>query len=76
MNDGVLWTDVHALLHLLEFRLRENTAVTAQAAGGKPKRQKFNPTPWKQPRNTVGNKGSATTEQVLAYLDSLKPKRN
>lgn len=73
MNDGVQWTDLHALMNLVEFRLRENTAATINAAGGKASMPKHNPKPWVKPTNVLGDSGGRSDADVMAYLDSLAP---
>ncbi|AQY55623.1 tail assembly chaperone [Gordonia phage Huffy] len=74
LNDGVWWSDLHALLNLIEFRMRENTGATYEAASGKPgKRPKYNPKPWKKPEGTYGDTNGRTPQQVMAFLDSLAP---
>ncbi|AXQ65139.1 tail assembly chaperone [Gordonia phage Schmidt] len=72
-NDGVWWSDLHALINLLEFRIRENTAQIAVLGGGKPKDQKHNPKPWKRPEDTLGDTGGRSVAEVMAYLESIAP---
>ncbi len=70
MNDGVQWGTTNSLLNLIEYRLRENTALLSRVNGGRPKAQKYNPTPWKR-EGHMGHVNGRSVEEVKAYLDSL-----
>lgn len=73
MNDGVPWTDMHALLNLIEYRLKEVAVGVNRLGGGKANLGKYNPKPWVKQGNVMGNAGGRTPEEVMAYLDSLAP---
>jgi hypothetical protein len=69
---GHSWTDLEYLLAITADRIGENTAATVKVAGGKTRAPKPLPRPGK-PRDRVGDRGGASVEDVVAYLDSLKP---
>lgn len=69
---GHSWTDLEYLQAIVVDRIGENTAATVKVAGGKSRAPKPLPRPDK-PRNRVGDRANASVEDVVAYLDSLKP---
>lgn len=71
---GHAWTDDTYLLAVIADRTAECTTATVRALGGKASRPKPLPRPDK-PTNRTGDRGAASTAQVVSYLDSLKPTR-
>lgn len=70
--NGHTWADLEYLLAIIADRMGENTAATVKVAGGKSRAPKPLPRPDK-PRDRIGNRGDASVDDVVAYLDSLKP---
>lgn len=69
---GHAWTDLEYLQAIVADRLGENTAATVKVAGGKTRAPKPLPRPGKR-HDRIGSRGDASVDDVVAYLDSLKP---
>jgi len=69
---GHLWTDETYLLAITADRVAEAAAGIIRTLGGKASRPKALPRPGK-PVNRTGDRGAVSTEDVVTYLNSLKP---
>lgn len=69
---GHAWTDDTYLAAITADRVAEAAAGIIRALGGKASRPKALPRPDKG-RNRTGNRGHVPTQDVMDYLDSLKP---
>jgi hypothetical protein len=69
---GHAWTDDTYLLAIAADRIGESAAGIVRALGGKASRPKALPRPGKN-GNRTGNRGAASTHDVISYLEALKP---
>lgn len=69
---GHPWTDDTYLAAITADRVAEAAAGIIRALGGKASRPKPLPRPDKG-RNRTGDRGRVSTQDVMTYLDSLKP---
>lgn len=67
-NEALLWQLIHHL-QVLDQRL-------VWSAGKRPKWPKFREFPWKRDAVTLGDRGGASTEDVLDYLASISANRH
>ncbi len=70
---GHTWHDVEHLLAQLVDDVRRIPAATFRAAGGKAKDPKPIKRPGDKPRTQLGDRGDLPVEDVIAYLDSVRP---
>lgn len=69
---GHAWTDETYLAAINADRIGEAAAGIIRALGGKASRPKALPRPGKND-NRLGDRGNASPEDVLNYLNTLKP---
>ncbi len=72
-REGWQWTNVEALLWQAIYYLRVLDQRLVWHRGKRAKWPKWAEFPWSDDQIHLGNRGEATTEQVLAYLDSIAP---
>lgn len=72
-NDGVWWSDLHALVNLVEFRLRENTSQVIASSGRRAKPPKYKAKPWEKSGDRMGDLAGRSSAEAKAFLDSLAP---
>ncbi|QOV99504.1 hypothetical protein [Rhodococcus pyridinivorans] len=66
-NEALLWQILH-FLQVLDQRI-------VWSRGKRPKWPKFKEFPWKRDAVKIGNRGEASSEDVLAYLQSISANR-
>lgn len=71
-HKGHAWTDDTYLAAIIADRVAETGVGIIRALGGKASRPKPLPRPDSSPTRT-GDRGKASTHDVISYLDSLKP---
>ncbi|MFI2216523.1 hypothetical protein ACH47B_06525 [Rhodococcus sp. NPDC019627] len=72
-HEGRQWTVTDALLWQAVYYLRVLDQRLVWHRGKRAKWPKFSEFPWSRSDVQLGNRGDATTEQVLAYLESIAP---
>ncbi|OZF09812.1 hypothetical protein CH300_00075 [Rhodococcus sp. 15-1154-1] len=71
--DGQQWTNLEALVWGLWHKLDHIDARLVWMKRKKPKWPKFKAFPWAKSGVTVGDRGEATSQQVVDYLESIAP---
>lgn len=71
--DGQQWTNLEALVWGLWHKLDHIDARLVWMKRMKPKWPKFKPYPWATSGTKVGDRGGASSDQVLRYLESIAP---
>lgn len=74
-NDGQQWTNVEALLWQLIHHVKILDQRLVWHRGKRPRWPKWLQFPWSRNAVQIGDRGEATTEEVLAYLRSMSPKK-
>ncbi|MFI0469298.1 hypothetical protein ACH347_34935 [Saccharopolyspora sp. 5N102] len=70
-GDG--WTDLEHLVANVIDAVQGSAYSVVGALGAKPKKPKPQRRPGDQNPDRIGDRGGQSTEDVVAYLDSLKP---
>ena len=73
MHDGHVWTWNEALLWRLLHMFERNEQWWQWAKGKRPKWPKFKSFPWDRDVIKLGDRGEATSQQVIDYLRSISP---
>lgn len=72
-QDGQVWTWNEALLWRLLHMLERNEQWWKWAKGKRPKWPKFKAHPWERSMVQMGDRGDASSQQVIDYLKSIAP---
>lgn len=72
---GHNWTDLEYLVANVIDAVQFGTYGTVGALGGKPRKPKPQERPDDEPKRRTGNRGSRSTDDVVTYLDSLRPEK-
>lgn len=73
-NDGQEWGNVESVLWRIEYWLRQLDQRLVWHRGKRPKWPKWLQYPWSRDQVKIGDRGGRSSEDVIAYLDSLRPK--
>ncbi|WP_047888537.1 hypothetical protein [Rhodococcus sp. ARP2] len=73
-NEGQQWTNVEALLWSIAHKLDWLDSRLMWTKRKKPKWPKWKQFPWDKDGVRIGDRGDATTEEVLAYHRSMSAK--
>lgn len=74
-NDGHRWTNLEALVWQLIYFVRVLDQRLVWQKGKRPKWPKWAQYPWSRNQVQMGDRGEATSEQVLEYLRRTGPKK-
>lgn len=72
-NGGHEWRNLESLVWQLVYYVRVLDQRLVWTKGKRPKWPKWVQYPWSRNEVTLGDRGEASTEDVLAYLKSLAP---
>ncbi|SFA60797.1 hypothetical protein SAMN05444374_11626 [Rhodococcoides kroppenstedtii] len=71
--DGQQWTNTESLLWGIWHKLDHLDARLVWQKRKRPKWPKFKTFPWSKDKLTVGDRGEATSQDVVDYLRSIAP---
>ena len=74
-TDGHQWRNVEALLWQAIHHLERLDQRIVWSIGKRPKWPRFKQFPWETDAVTIGDRGEASTEEVLDYLASISANR-
>lgn len=74
-HEGQEWGNVEALLWRIDFLLQRLDSRIVWTRGKRPKWPKWKQFPWTRDQVTLGDRGGRSTQDVLTYLASLRPKK-
>lgn len=75
LNGGQVWTWQEELLWRLVQLLERNESWWRWSKGKAPKWPRHKRFPWEKDTVTLGDRGGHTSAEVIAYIESIKPKK-